>query len=416
MRLIFFLAMRQLWARKLLNGIAVGGVAMGVLVLLVVNGVMQGFQMKFKDEILKVSPHVTLFDRELRRGQTLLEAYAGGLVARHVLHEHPSDRVTRIKRAHDLMRALSMLPNVQAVCLGLNGQAILSLGDTDYGIDLRGVQPQAHQRCSAIASYVQQGAWRELISSPNGVALGSGVARILKAHVGDQLRIVAPGGSPQTLKVVAIFESGALPIDDFHIYTNLTLAQTVLRRPNTISRVELRLLDPFAAQQLAARLEKITGYDTESWQEANANFLALFDTQNVISSMVVAAVLAVGGFGILAIQIMIVLQKTRDIAILRSVGLRRMDILLVFLLQGIVVSLIGALVGDLMGWRLLEIMSKLEIPTEALVKSSTLLIYKDPMYYLYGVVFALIAGISASLLPAWRGSRVEPVDVLRGQI
>ncbi|HNI60464.1 MAG TPA: FtsX-like permease family protein, partial [Pseudomonadota bacterium] len=147
-----------------------------------------------------------------------------------------------------------------------------------------------------------------------------------------------------------------------------------------------------------------------------ANFLALFDMQNMIINMVIAAILVVGGFGILAVQIMIVLQKTRDIAILRSVGLRRRDILLIFLIQGIIVAMLGALIGDVAGWQLVEFLGTLKVKTEALVKTSTFLVYKDPMFYLYGTVFALLTGISASLLPAVRASRVEPVDVLRGQV
>lgn len=416
MRLILFLALRQLWSRKLLNGIAVGGVAMGVTVLIMVHGVMQGFQMKFKGEILKISSHITIFDRELGRKETMLEGYARGPVVARVLHDQPGDRVTGIKRPHDLVRALQELPLVQGACLGLVGQAILSLGSTDLGIEMRGVVPQEQDRCTPISGYVQQGAWRDLSVTQNGVVLGSGVASKLGASLGDQLRVVAPGGRPQVLKVVAIFESGVLPVDESRIYTSLTNAQAVLRRPDAISRIEMRLSEPFAASALAARIKRITGYDTESWQQANANFLGLFDTQNAIVSVVIAAILAVGGFGILAIQIMIVLQKTRDVAILRSVGLRRADILLTFFVQGVIVSLVGAILGDLLGWRLLLLMATLKVPTEALVKSSTLLIYEDPIYYLHGLGFALLTGVTASLLPAWRGSQVEPVDVLRGQI
>ena len=428
MRLIFFLALRQLMARKLLNGIAVGGVAMGVLVLLVVNAVMQGFQMKFKSEMLKISPHVTLYDRQVSHDGTILAGLSGvpGLarppgatstpVVGQVAHEHPREHVAMIKRPHDLGVALAEMPAVKAVCLSLVGQAILSLGGNDLGVEMRGVTPGQQEKCTPISSYVQHGSWRELAISSNGVALGSGVAGRLGARVGDQLRLVAPGGSPQNLKVVAVYESGVLPVDEARIYTNITTAQTVLRRPDAIGRIEMRLHDPFGAIALAERLERTTGYDAESWQEANANFLGLFDTQNFIARLVIMAVLAVGGFGILSIMIMIVLQKTRDIAILRSVGLRRADILLAFLIQGVIVAIIGGVLGDLFGWRLIQLMSTLKVETAALVKSSTMLVYEDRMYYLYGLVFALVTGVAASLLPALRGSQVEPVDVLRGQI
>lgn len=416
MRLILFMALRQLWSRKLLNGIAVGGVAMGVMVLIAVHGVMQGFQMKFKGEILKVSPHISIYDRELGRPQTTLGLYAGGPLIEHVFHAHPGARVTRIKRPRDLVRSLQGLPAVQAACMGLIGQAILSLDSSDLGVDLRGVLPLEQERCTPISTYVTQGSWRDLSTTQNGAALGSGVASRLAANLGDQLRVVAPGGSPQTLKVVAIFDSGVMPVDDTRVYTNLTTVQTVLQRPEAIGLIELRLHDPFQSREVAERLERLTGYDAESWQEANANFLALFDTQNTIIGLVIGAILAVGGFGILAIQIMIVLQKTRDIAILRSVGLRRADIMSLFFIQGVLVSLLGAIIGDLVGWRLLALMATLRVPTEALVKSATMLVYEDPIYYVHGLVFALLTGVSASLLPAWRGSQVSPVDVLRGQI
>lgn len=416
MRLVLFIALRQLWSRKLLNGIAVAGVALGVLVLIAMNGIMQGFQMKFKAEILKVSPHITVYDKELGSNQTLLQQALSGPMVEKVYHQQPSDRVTRIKRPRDLMRALKDLPQVEAACISLVGQAILSLGAQDLGIDMRGIVPSEQERCTPISRYVVQGSWRAMAVTPDGIALGTGIADKLGAHLGDQIRIVAPGGTPQTLKVMTIFETGVPPIDRARVYVNLTTAQAVLRRPNVVGRIELRLYDPFASQQVASSLERITGYDTESWQEANANFLSLFDMQNRIVDMVVAAILVVGGFGILAVQIMIVLQKTRDIAILRSIGLRRRDILLVFLVQGVVVALLGAIFGDLLGWRLVEFLGTLKISSEGLVKSSTFLVYKDPRYYAFGALFAMLTGVSASVLPAWRGSKVEPVDVLRGQV
>jgi lipoprotein-releasing system permease protein len=112
---------------------------------------------------------------------------------------------------------------------------------------------------------------------------------------------------------------------------------------------------------------------------------------------------------------MIVLQKTRDIAILRSYGFHRRDILAIFLLQGGVLALIGALLGDAIGHQLVTFIGTLRIKQEGLIKSETFLVYDDPAFYVYGVAFALGIGLIASFLPALRGSRVEPVDVLRGQ-
>jgi lipoprotein-releasing system permease protein len=111
-----------------------------------------------------------------------------------------------------------------------------------------------------------------------------------------------------------------------------------------------------------------------------------------------------------------VLQKTRDIAILRSVGFRRGDILWGFLLQGAVIAIVGAAIGDLLGHWVVTFLGQLKTPQEGLVKSEYFLVYDDPAFYVYGVLFALGVGLTASLIPALRGSRVEPVDVLRGQL
>ncbi|MCC6751607.1 MAG: ABC transporter permease [Deltaproteobacteria bacterium] len=417
LKLCVFVALRQLWDRRLLNAIAISGVALGVITLITMNGLMQGFQDKFMIEMLRISPHVILFSKELGQKETVLQQYEGRLdLVAQIWHEQASSRFTRIKRPSDLIREFEALPGIQAVCDSLVGQAILSYGTKDLGVDLRGVRPRTQDRCTPVSGYVQDGAWRDLAATPDSVALGSGVAKDLQVKLGDQVRLAVPGGRAISLKVVAIFDVGIPAVDKSRIYVDLLTAQTVLGRPNVIGQLEVRLDDPFTSEAWAARLERMTGHDAQSWEEANLNFLDLFRIQDLIIALVIGGILTVGGFGILAIQLMIVLGKTRDISILRAVGLRSRDILFIFVLQGAVISLLGAALGDLVGWRLVEFLADLDLPMEGIVKSRKFLIAKNPMFYVYGAVFALLVGIAASILPAWRASRVEPVAVLRGEI
>jgi lipoprotein-releasing system permease protein len=187
-------------------------------------------------------------------------------------------------------------------------------------------------------------------------------------------------------------------------------------KPDIIGQIEVRLKDPEDAIAVNDQVEKMFGYDAESWKETNANFLSLFVMQNTIIGFVIGAILLVGGFGILSIQIMIVLQKQRDIAILRSIGLRRNDILAIFLVQGVLISLVGGLLGDGAGHLALMFIATLKVHMEGLVKADSFIVADDPALYWYGLGFAVGVGTIASLVPAWRGSKVEPVDVLRGQI
>lgn len=415
-RVVLFIALRQLWDRKLLNGIAVLGVALGVLTLIGVNGIMSGFQTKFLDNILKISPHVTIFDKQLRASPSMLARYEDDFVAAHVAHETPSDRQLRINRPDEIVRALERMDGVLGAAGLLNGSAVLAFGPKQFPVDLRGIEPAQQQRVTPIAGYIVGGSYRALGGSPDGVLLGIGLANRLGVEVGQVVSLGSPLGQRLDLKVVGVFDAGIPPVDNTRVYVTLKNAQTILGKPDTVGRIELRLRDTEDAPRLAAELERTLGYDAESWQETNANFLSLFAQQNTIIGFVVGAILMVGGFGILAIQIMIVLQKTRDIAILRSVGFRRSDILFAFLLQGAIVSAVGAVFGDIVGHYVLVALSHLKTHQEALVKSEYFLVHDDPRFYGYGLAFALVVGVIASLIPAWRGSRVEPVDVLRGQL
>lgn len=414
-RVVFFIALRQLWDRKLLNSIAVLGVTLGVLVLIAINGIMQGFQQKFLINILKISPHVTIHDKELRPAPPLLARFEDDFVTAKVWHQSPSDRQLRINRPSEIVRTLEKMEGVVGAAGSLVGSAVLALGSKQYPVDMRGIDPPAQDRVTAISPYIIQGSFRAL-SATDGILLGKGVAAELNAHVDDVISCGSSSGQRLNLKVVGIFDSGIQPVDNRRVYVTLKSAQILLGKPDIVGQIDMRLRDPEQAFEMTNTVERIFGYDAESWQETNANFLSLFTQQNTIISFVVGAILCVGGFGILAIQIMIVLQKTRDIAILRSVGFRRRDILWAFLLQGAIIALIGAAVGDVAGHYLLVALSHLKTKQAGLVSSETFLIYDDPLFYYYGAAFALLVGIIASLIPAIRGSRVEPVDVLRGQI
>jgi len=415
-RIVVFIALRQLWDRKLLNGIAVLGVALGVLVLIAINGIMQGFQTKFLDNILRISPHVTIFDKQLRPEASLLSRYENTFVAARVSHKSPTDRQLRIARPAEIVRALERLPGVQAAAASLVGSAVLLFGAKQYPVDLRGIDPSEQDRVTPISKYLVEGSYRTFSAASDGIILGSGVATRIGASLDDVLTCGAGAGDRMNLKVVGIFDAAIPPVDNTRVYVKLRNAQILLSKPDIVGRIELRLDDSDSAPLTSDGVERMFGYDAESWQETNSNFLGIFAMQNTIISFVVGAILAVGGFGILAIQVMIVLQKTRDIAILRSVGFRRADILFGFLLQGAIIALIGAAIGDIIGHYLLVALSHLKTHQEGLVKSEYFLVQDDPRFYWYGTGFALGVGLVASLIPALRGSRVEPVDVLRGQL
>lgn len=415
-RLVLFVALRQLWARKFLNGIAVAGVALGVLTLVTLNAIMQGFQVRFKEEIVKVSPHVVVSARKLAIERSILATFAGRDVTAEIAGARPGDKVGSILRPRELSRLFEAMPEVEAVCSNLRGQAIAMLGTQTQGIDLRGVRPEEQDRCTPVSNYVVEGTWGALSARRDGLILGSGVAAKLGARVGDRVRVASPEGRTEALAVVGVMDVGIPAIDGVRAYVNLTTAQSLFARPSAIGHLEVRLHRPFDSTEFARRAEVLTGYESEGWQETNANFLRLFDLQNLIVRLVIFAVLTLGGFGIFSTQIMIVMQRTKDFAILRSVGFRRSDILLGVVVQGVIVALLGGALGNLAGWRTVEFLGGLEINSEGILKSTNFIVHKAPVFYVYGACFALLVGVVSSLVPAVRAARVQPVAVLRGLV
>lgn len=418
MRAQLFIAWRQLWHRKLLNGIAVLGVMLGVLTLITITGIMRGFQTRFLDTILQISPHVVVFDTELREDIPPIDLLlGGGPSATRVLREIPSERQRRIVRPTESVQALERLAGVEAVAPLVVGNAVASAGSKEMPVELRGIDPVVQDKVTPLRDEIVAGQFGDLGGSVDGAILGSELADELGVNVGDNLSCTSAGGERVLLRVVAIFETGVTALDKTRMYVPTRLAQTILGRGDAIDRIELRLVDPDGAPAMTARIEALFGYDAESWQEANASMLDVFTQQNVITRLIIGAVLLVGGFGILSIQIMIVLDKRRDIALLKSVGYSSRNVLAIFLSQGAVVAFIGAVLGAIASKLMLEFLRTLRAATGGALgysKPSPFAIYERPLVYVLAFVFAIAVGVLASLVPAWRASRVEPVDVLRG--
>jgi lipoprotein-releasing system permease protein len=411
-----FVATRQLWDRKLLNGIAMSGVMLGVLIYITISGMIHGVQKKFLDSMLKVSPHITVYDTELHPTTDMLAERTGGPVAADVLHRSPGDRQARIKRPLEIVGAIRQMDGVIAAAPSISGDVLIEYGGKERPVDLHGIDIAAQEAVTPLETYVTDGNLRSLSTTSDGIAIGSGIAKYLGLHIDDTVHAAAQGSLPTNLRVMAIFDVGVPGFDKSRAYASLRNAQTLLGKPDTVGRIEVRLQHEEDAVAMATRMEQAFAYDAESWQEENADRLTIFEQDNVTVSFVSGAILSISGFGILAIQIMIVLQKRRDIAILRSVGLRRSDILSIFVLQGFAISLIGGGLGCGAGKLAVHYLGLMKMHSEGLVKSETFLMADSPAAYTHSLTFVLVLGILAAILPAWEGAKVEPVDVLRGQI
>jgi lipoprotein-releasing system permease protein len=417
MGVVVFLALRTLWERRLLSVIAIMAVMLGVMMLVSIRGIQLGFRHKFLQTIVRVAPQVAITDKELSTEPPLLARHYNDFVAARVAHQVREERITRIKRPVEVLHAIASLGGVKTAAQSVSGSALLTYANTELPCEVRGIEPVLQDQVTAIREYMLEGSWPEFAQSRDGILLGVGAAEKLGVKVGDSVTLVGPRGVRLTGKVMGTFGFSVPAIDDGRALVPLKMGQTVLSRPDIVSRIEIRLSDPEAAQLYAERMQRLFGVDVESWEKVNANLISLFTVQDIITALIIGSILVVGGFGILAIQIMIVLQKTRDVALLRATGFKRADILRMFLLQGAIVASIGAALGNLAGHYILTAVSHIELKASTVMgRTDHMLVDDDPKMYVYGLIFALTVGLLASMIPALRGSRVEPVDVLRGMV
>jgi lipoprotein-releasing system permease protein len=306
------------------------------------------------------------------------------------------------------------MPDIVAAAPMVTGDAIATYGTKTYGFIVQGVEPEQQVIVTTIGDKMIAGDFKKLKTAADGIVLGSGVAQTLGVNVDDNISLSSPEGGRTTAKVVGIFSTGVTPVDYSRTYMLLNNAQTLLNKKNIINEITLRTADYTKARDVAAQIESMCGYKTESWQEANGNFLKIFKIQTIITYFITGALLIVAAFGVLNILIMAVLERVNDIAILKSFGLSRGDITRIYLFQGLVIGIIGSLIGMGIGKVLVESLRRLPIQVEGLIRSEGLLMSEHPSQYIQAFIGAMFIVMLAAVYPARRAAKYDPVEVIRG--
>ena len=412
MRLLLDLARGMLARRRRQTLVSVAGVALGVAFFIAIAALMRGFQGYFISQIIDVAPHITVKD-ELRAPprQAAELAHPGGAVA--ISGVKPRDRVRGIRAAGDKLAMLEAMPGVAAAPL-LTGQALLRYGARDVSATLLGIEPARQARVSNIGKDMVEGRLEDLRATANGVILGAGLAQRLGVRVGDTVSAVSPAGTVLPMRVTGLFRTGLTALDNAQGYTLLKVNQVLQNRPNVVNQIHIRLRDVTRAEPLAREIEARFGERTESWEEQNANFLTVFVIQNAVMYSVTGAILLVAAFGIYNIVSTVVFEKTRDIAILKSLGFTERDIQLLFLAQGLAVGLLGAALGCALGALMIEGLAQIRFGVETPAGQDRFMLVRDWRIYAAASLFAVAAAGIAAVIPARRAARLDPVQVVRG--
>ncbi|MFZ9485229.1 MAG: ABC transporter permease [Alphaproteobacteria bacterium] len=407
------LALAQLLRRRRQGVVSVLGVTLGVGFFIAMAAMMQGFQRDFVARVIDVQPHVVVKDEFRRRPAQAAELAAGPRAAVELRGEKPVDEPRGIRGARAIAAALGDMPGV-AVAPNLAGQVFLRYGTREVAATLTGIDPAAERRVGNLERDLVEGSLDALHVVANGLVLGEALARKLGARPGTTLSLSGTQGVVLKAKVVGVFRTGITSLDTSVAYALLAKAQVVLERPNVVNQLRLRLARPEDARDFALRVEERFGYRAESWHEANANVLGIFVIQRAIMYSTIGAILVVAGFGIFNVVSTVAWEKARDVAILKSIGFRERDILLVFLLQGLLVGVAGMVLGWLLGFLIVAFMGSLRFEIEGFVRLQGFVLHRTPVHYALAGAFALATSALAAWIPARRAARAAPVDMLRG--
>ncbi|MCB1480431.1 MAG: ABC transporter permease [Rhodobiaceae bacterium] len=408
--LITDIALTHIAGRGRQTLVSILGVALGVGFSIAMAALMQGSQDEFVTSLIDALPHVDITD-EYRDPPRQPADLVFDLAAYSNLR--PREDTRGILNATEAMTALRAFVDGNAVA-SLKVQAVARAGGAETGITLTGTDPAREALISSFDEDMRKGKLEDLRASPFGIVIGDKLADKLTIDIGDTVVVSSTGDITRRFKVTGLFHTGVVAQDNAYGLVNLKAAQIIAGRPNAVNEIRVRLNDAQSARDVAAQIERLIGYKSVSWQEANESLLEAFFIRNIIMFTVVGAILLVAGFGIFNIVSIITHEKSRDIAILKSLGFAERDIRLIFLSEGLAMGLAGSLLGWALGFGLTKVLSSVKFEIEQATEITHLPVTFDLMHYGVAASFAIIAAATAGYLPARKASRLNPVDIIRG--
>jgi lipoprotein-releasing system permease protein len=401
-----FIALRYLRTKKRHRGISfntlisVGGVAVGVMALLVVLSVMSGFHEDLQRKILGVNAHVVVLN------------YRGAM-------PEYKDVINKLQK--DDKDILSSAPFIL-------GQVMVSSGKRAQGVFLRGVESEAELKTTDIGKFMKEGGLNNLISkdSTPGVIIGKELSNSIGVFKGDLVTILSPVGKIGPLgmlpkvrqfRVAGIFEVGMFEYDSNLVLTDLKAAQEFFDMGDTVTGIQLKLDDIYKATAVRERVQKRLGFPlyAKDWMQMNRNLFSALKLEKFAMFIILILIILVASFNIVSTLIMNVIEKKREIAILKAMGATDRGVMNIFILQGLFIGIFGTVVGVTGGYLLCYFLNTYQIiklPADVYYLSH--LPVKTKLFdFLVVSLSAIIISFLATIYPAWQAAKINPVEPLR---
>ncbi|MCB1520058.1 MAG: ABC transporter permease [Hyphomicrobiaceae bacterium] len=409
MKLILDIAVTHIVSRLRQTLVGLLGVAMGVGFSVMMAALMEGSQRDFVSQLVDNMPHITMTDE--RRNPPRQPAEDTFDVVQFSGLRTPETR-PGIKNPYAIIAELEAWLT-GAVAPSVQSRAVIRFAGRDTAANVTGIDPRRERDVSKLATQIRGGTLDALYKSSNAIILGDKLAAKIGARIGNTISVASGRGDVLTCTVVALFHSGISQSDETQSYTLLKTAQILAGQTGIINAMRIRVTSILEAMAIARRIEAQTGYKAVSWQEANEDLLSAFEIRNFIMYTVVGAILLVASFGTYNIISTITHEKTRDIAILKSLGFTEKAVRRIFLIEALLIGAAGTVIGWALGYVLCIALGTISFKSP-FMDATHLPIHYTASHYAIAALVALSASAVAGYLPARKAARVHPVEIIRG--
>ena len=404
----WIVALRFLREGRLQTLFIVSGIAIGVSVIVFMSALLTGQQANFVRRVLTAQAHIQLLPaKEITRPLGPPPGSRPGTVEGAIV-QAPLQRLKSIDQWQAIVAQVRAMPEVVLVSPVASGSALVLRGDASRAISVMGVEPEIHLRMVAMADKMVRGTMR---LTGSDILIGTELASDLGIAIGDKLRITSANGGENTLTVTGIFDLGSKGANQRSTYVALHTAQTLLGLVGGVSSIDITVQDVYAAETIAQRITASTGVEADSWIATNAQFFTAVQAQKTANTTIRLFVGLSVAFGIASVLVVSVVQKSREIGILRAMGISRGQILRVFLTQGGLLGLGGAVGGAAMGYAALVLWEKLVLNPDG---TPLFPLAIEPALFVNALLLATLTGLAAAFAPALRAARLDPVVAIRG--
>jgi lipoprotein-releasing system permease protein len=400
-------AVRFLREGRMQTLLIIVGVAAGVAVVTYISALITGLQKNTIDKTLGAQAHVTLSERDNAVTPALVPAAGTTLLAQV---QPRAQRPRAIANWQALVPLLEALPEIEAVSPMVSTAGLAVRGEATKSIAIAGVDLERYERIVHLRSKVVGGSAR---LGPDEGIIGRDLADDLGVRVGDRIGIVTGSGAgsvSDSLRITALVDLGVRELNRRTVIVPLRTAQSLAGLPGGATSLDMTLVDIWAAEALAGELAQRLPYKFESWQQANAALVSALKAQSVSTGVIRGVVMIVVVLGIASVLVVSVVQKRREIGILRAMGATQGQVLRIFLLQGAIVGAIGSVLGVVLAVALIWVFTRLALGSDGLPLFAITL---EPLLALRVAALATLCGVLAAVAPARRAAALDPALAIR---